>query len=192
MTRTLHDAFVSALRETYDAERQLSKALPRFAKAVTSADLRMTFELHLRETFVHIERLDEVFELLDETPRGKHCQGIAGIVEESKVLLADRFDDYVIDAAIIAAGHRAEHYEIAAYGTLVAWARAMGYRAAGAILQKSLDEEEAAERKLTSLAESGINADAADTPVSVSVIGSSDHPSTAPARTTKRWGALPT
>ena len=162
MALTLYDAFMDELRDTYDAERQLSNALPTFARAATSADLRMAFELHLKETLAQIQRLDEVFGLLSETPRGKHCQGIAGIIEEGETLIADGFDDYVMDAALIAAGRRVDHYEMAAYSTLVAWARAMGYREAAELLQKTLDEEEAADRTLTSLALSGINDDAAD------------------------------
>jgi ferritin-like metal-binding protein YciE len=159
---TLHDAFLDELRDTYDAEKQLTKALPRLAKAANSPDLRAAFEEHLEETRVHVDRLERVFESLDETARGKRCDGIAGIIEEGKAIMDEDFDDATMDACLIAAGQRAEHYEMAAYGTLVAWAENMGHREAADLLQQTLDEEKAADEKLTSLAEGGINQEAAD------------------------------
>jgi ferritin-like metal-binding protein YciE len=159
---TLHDAFIDELRDTYDAERQLTKALPKLAKAATTAPLREAFESHLEETQGQIERLERVFESLDEKVRGKHCEGIAGIIEEGKSIMEEDFDDDAMDACLIAAGQRAEHYETAAYGTLVAWARAMGHDEAADLLQQNLDEEKAADEKLSSLAEGGINQRAAD------------------------------
>jgi ferritin-like metal-binding protein YciE len=161
-TGTLHDAFIDELRDTYDAERQLTKALPKLAKAATSAELRSAFEAHLEETQGHIERLEQVFESLDERVRGKHCDGIAGIIEEGKSILEEDLDGSAMDACLIAAGQRAEHYEMAAYGTLVAWAEAMGHTEAATLLQETLDEEKAADEKLSSLAEGGINRSAAD------------------------------
>ena len=161
-TGTLHDAFIDELRDTYDAERQLTKALPKLAKAAANAKLRTAFETHLEETHGQIARLEQVFESLDEKVRGKHCDGIAGIIEEGKSIMEEDFDDTTMDACLIAAGQRAEHYEMAAYGTLVAWAQAMGHAEAAKLLQQTLDEEKAADKKLSGLAEGGINQEAAE------------------------------
>jgi ferritin-like metal-binding protein YciE len=161
-TGTLHDAFIDELRDTYDAERQLLKALPKLAKASASPDLRAAFEAHLEETRGQIERLEEVFGNLDEKVRGKHCDGIAGIIEEGKSVMEEDFDEATMDACLIASGQRAEHYEMAAYGTLVAWARAMGHDDEADLLQQNLDEEKAADKKLSALAEGGINEEAAN------------------------------
>ena len=158
---TLHDAFIDELRDTYDAERQLTKALPRLAKAATNPKLRKAFEMHLEETKGQIERLEQVFASLDEKVRAKHCDGIAGIVDEGKAIMEEDFDEATMDACLIAAGQRAEHYEMAAYGTLVAWARAMGHDEAANLLQETLDEEKATDEKLTEIAEAGINQAAA-------------------------------
>jgi ferritin-like metal-binding protein YciE len=162
-TPTLHDAFLDELRDTYDAEKQLTKALPKLAKAATSPDLRAAFESHLEETREHVERLERVFESIDEKAAGKHCEGIAGIIDEGKNIMDEDFEDVTLDACLIAAGQRAEHYEMAAYGTLIAWARAMGHSEAADLMQETLDEEKAADEKLTSLAEGGINQEAANT-----------------------------
>ena len=159
---TLHDAFLDELRDAYDGEKQLTKALPKMAKAATSPILRDAFEAHLKETRVHIERLEQVMEGLGEKVRGKHCDGLAGIIEEGKAVMGEDFDEATMDACLIASGQRAEHYEIAAYGTLVAWAEAMGHTDAVALLQETLDEEKTADEKLTSIAEAGINQEAAD------------------------------
>lgn len=183
---TLHHAFVEELRDTYDAERQLTKALPKLAKAASSPDLRVAFETHLEETRGHVERLEQVFESIDERVKGKHCEGIAGIIEEGKSIMEEDFEESTKDAALIAAGQRAEHYEMAAYGTLVAWARGMGHDKAADLLQETLDEEKAADRKLTSLAEGGINQEAAD-----AAHGSEEdeEESRMPARRRRRGGA---
>jgi ferritin-like metal-binding protein YciE len=159
---TLHDAFIDELRDAYDAEKQLLKALPKMAKAATSAELRTAFEDHLEETREHVARLERTFASLDEKVRGKHCDGIEGIIEEGKSVMEEDFDDATMDACLIAAGQRAEHYEMAAYGTMVAWAKAMGHEEAADLLQENLDEEKAADEKLTELAEGGINQEAAD------------------------------
>ena len=159
---TLHDAFLDELRDSYDAEKQLTKALAKLAKAASSPKLRQAFESHLKETDGHIERLEQVFGSLDEKVRGKHCDGIAGIIEEGKSIMEEDFDDTTMDACLIAAGQRAEHYEMAAYGTLVAWAQAMGHAEAAKLLQQTLDEEKAAYKKFSGLAEGGINRSAAD------------------------------
>jgi ferritin-like metal-binding protein YciE len=159
---TLHDAFIDELRDTYDAEKQLVKALPKLAKASSSPELRAAFESHLEETRGHVERLEEVFASLDEKVRGKHCDGIAGIIDEGKSIMEEDFDEATMDACLIAAGQRSEHYEIAAYGTLIAWAKAVGHQEAAGLLAKTLEEEKAADEKLSTLAEDGINQDAAD------------------------------
>jgi ferritin-like metal-binding protein YciE len=161
MTKTFHDAFLDELRDTYDAEKQLLKALPRLAKAATNPELQQAFENHLEETRGHVDRLERVFENLDEKARGKHCDGIAGIIDEGKTILEENLDQEAMDACLIAAGQRAEHYEMAAYGTLVAWAQAMGHDEAAGLLQQNLEEEKAADQLLTQLAESGINRTAA-------------------------------
>src|SRR5262245_46129360 len=113
---TLHDAFLDELRDTYDAEKQLTKALPKLAKAANNPDLREAFETHLEQTQNQIKRLDRVFASLDEKVRSKHCDGIAGIIEEGKAIMEEDFDEVTTDACLIAAGQRAEHYEMAAYG----------------------------------------------------------------------------
>jgi ferritin-like metal-binding protein YciE len=154
---TFHDAFLNELRDTYDAEKQLTKALPKLAKTASSAVLRDAFEFHLEETRGHVDRLEQVFETLGEKVSGKHCEGIAGIIEEGASIMEEDFDEATMDACLIAAGQRAEHYEMAAYGTLIAWARVMGHDQAADLLQQTLDEEKAADEKLSSLAEGGIN-----------------------------------
>jgi ferritin-like metal-binding protein YciE len=185
---TLHDAFIDELRDSYDGEKQLTKALAKLAKAATSPPLREAFEVHLEETQGQIERLEQVFELLEEKARGKHCDGIAGIVEEGKAIMEEDFDETTMDACLIAAGQRAEHYEMAAYGTLVAWANAMGHTEAAKLLQQTLDEEKAADKKLSGLAQGGINqgavgaADADDEEEPVGAAASSARKSSAKAR----------
>jgi len=159
---TLHDAFLDELRDVYDAEKQLTKALPELAEAATSPDLAAAFEDHLEQTKGHVERLERVFAGLDEKASGKHCDGIAGIIKEGSNVADEDYDELTMDACLIAAGQRAEHYEIAAYGSLIAWARSMGHADAVDLLQQTLDEEKAADEKLTSLAEGGINEEAAE------------------------------
>jgi ferritin-like metal-binding protein YciE len=159
---TLHDAFIDELRDAYDAEKQVLKALPKMVRAASSSDLRAAFEAHLEETRGQVARLEQVFGSLDEKVRGKHCDGVAGIIEEGKKVMEEDFDDTTMDACLIAAAQRVEHYEMAAYGTLVAWAEAMGHTEAAALLRETLDEEKAADEKLTEVAESGVNQGAAD------------------------------
>ncbi len=159
-TQTLHDAFIEELRDAYDAEQQLTKALPKLAAAATSPDLREAFEHHLEETKGHVTKLEQVFESIGETPERTHCDGISGIIDEGAKIMDEDFEGATMDACLIASGQRAEHYEIAAYGTLIAWAKGMGHADAANLLQDILDEEDAADSKLTSLAEGGINEDA--------------------------------
>lgn len=159
---TLHDAFLDELRDAYNAEKQLLKALPKLARKATSGELRTAFETHLEETHGHVSTLEDVFGVLGEKVRGKHCDGIAGIIEEGKSVMEEDFDDDTMDACLIASGQRAEHYEMAAYGTLVAWATVMGHTEVAGLLEGILTEEKAADRKLTALAEAGINQAASD------------------------------
>lgn len=154
---TLRDSLVDEIKDIYNAEKQLTKALPKLAKAATSDELRTAFENHLEETQNHVVKLERVFELLDETVRGKHCAGIAGIIEEGSDVLEEDFEDAVMDASIIAAAQKAEHYEISSYGTMIAWAKALELTEVAGILNEILDEEKAADEKLSALAESGIN-----------------------------------
>jgi ferritin-like metal-binding protein YciE len=158
---TLHDAFVDELKDLYNAEKQLTRALPKMAKAATSPSLARAFKAHLEETRGHVDRLERVFDSLGERARGKTCEGIAGILEEGKTLMAEDFDDAAMDASLIAAARRVEHYEIAAYGAVAAWAEAMGHGVAARLLHSTLAEEEAADERLSRLAEGGINRQAA-------------------------------
>jgi ferritin-like metal-binding protein YciE len=160
-TQTLHDAFLDELRDAYDAEKQLVKALPKMAKAATSTELRQAFVDHLEETNGHVEKLEQVFRTCDAKASGTRCQGIAGIVEEGKSVMDEDFEGATLDACLIASAQRVEHYEIAAYGTLVAWAKGMGMNDAENLLQQILDEEKAADKTLSAIAESGVNEEAA-------------------------------
>lgn len=153
----LREALVEEIRDLYNAEKQLVKALPKMAKGATSDELRDAFESHLDETEGHVTRLERVFELLDEKPRGKHCAGIAGIIEEGSDVLQEDMENSVLDACLIASGQRAEHYEMAAYGTAIAWSEALELGDVAQLLRETLEEEKAADKKLTAIAESGIN-----------------------------------
>ncbi len=166
---TLRDAFLDELKDSYDAEKQLTKALPKLAKAATSEQLRTAFESHLEETREHVARIEQAFELLEEKAKGKHCDGMAGIIEEGSSVMEEDFDDATMDACLVASGQRAEHYEMAAYGTLIAWAKALGHDDVATLLEQTLNEEKAADAKLTKLAEGGINREAA-----AAVAGSGD------------------
>ncbi len=157
MSETLHDALIDEIKDLYDAEKQLTKALPKMAKNTTNEELRAAIESHLAETNAQIDRLERVFELIDEKPRGKHCAGMAGILEEGSSVLEEDFEGAVLDACIIASGQRAEHYEIAAYGTCIAWAEALGLPEVAQLLRQTLAEEKAADEKLSALAEGEIN-----------------------------------
>jgi ferritin-like metal-binding protein YciE len=158
---TLHDAWLDELRDLYNAEKQISKALPKMIKAATAAPLADAFQSHLKETLGQIQRLEQVFESVGETPRSKTCDGMAGILEEGKDLMSEDFDEATMDACLIAAAQKVEHYEIASYGTVVVWAETMGHDKAARLLKQTLSEEEAADEKLTSIAQAGINDQAA-------------------------------
>jgi ferritin-like metal-binding protein YciE len=160
-SKTLHDLFLDELRDAYDAEKQIVKALPKIIKTASNDGLREGLQMHFEETKAQVYRLEQVFETLGEKVRGKHCDGMAGILEEGKSLMEEDFDESAMDAGLIAGCQRVEHYEIAAYGSLVAWARAMGHDDAADLLQETLDEEKAADEKLTEVAEAGVNQSAA-------------------------------
>ena len=153
----LREALVEEIKDLYNAEKQLVKALPKMAKGAESDELRDAFESHLEETEGQVTRLERVFELLDEKPRGKHCAGMAGIVEEGSEKLQEDMEGSVLDACLIASAQKVEHYEIGAYGTAIAWAEALGLSEVAQVLNESLEEEKAADEKLSALAESGIN-----------------------------------
>lgn len=158
---TLYEAFVEQLRDTYDAECQVLKTLPKMVKAASSPKLQAAFEAHLRETKGHVERLERIFGSLEEEVQGKHCSGMAGILKESAAALSNGFDERTIDACLIAASQHVEHYEMASYGTLVAWSRVVGNQHVSDLLQETLLEEKATDLKLSALAEAGINEEAA-------------------------------
>lgn len=159
---SLEDLFVHHLKDLYSAEKQLVQALPKMAKAANARGLRRAFEDHLKETQDQVQRLDRIFKSLDRGPRGLKCVGMEGLIEEGKELLKEDATPAVLDAGLISAAQRVEHYEIAAYGTARAWAELLGYEEVGDLLQKTLDEEAAANEKLTVLAERGVNASAAE------------------------------
>jgi ferritin-like metal-binding protein YciE len=158
---SLQDLFVEELKDVYHAEKQLIKALPKMAKAASSEDLKAALENHLEETEEHIQRLEQVFELMGKKPATKVCKGMQGLVEEGKEIIEEDAEDEVKDAGLICAAQKVEHYEIAAYGCLRTYARVLGNREIEKILQRTLDEEGAADQKLTELADSRINIAAA-------------------------------
>jgi ferritin-like metal-binding protein YciE len=158
---TLQEKLVDEIRDLYHAEKQLVKALPKLARNATHEDLREALESHLDETREQVTRLEEVFSALDENVRAKACKGMAGIIEEGSELLEEEEPGSVMDAAIIAAAQRTEHYEIGAYGTCVAWARLLGLDEVVSLLEQTLEEEKAADQKLTALAEQEVNIAAA-------------------------------
>jgi ferritin-like metal-binding protein YciE len=155
----LEELFVHHLRDTLDAERQLTKALPRLAKAASDENLRMAFETHLAETEEQISRLEQIFEMLGKPARGKHCAGMEGLIEEGKEVIEEDMPESVTDAALIAAAQKAEHYEIAAYGTMATYAKLLGMTDALKLLKQTLSEEKATDEKLSELA-AAINFDA--------------------------------
>lgn len=154
---SLRDLFLNELRDTFHAEKQLVAALPRMAKAAQSPALKAAFQKHHGETQVHVQRLEDIFGVLGETARGKRCPGMEGIVEEGKEIMQEDGEEAVIDAALVAAAQRVEHYEIAAYGCLKTYASLLGEREIEQLLNQTLEEEEATDKALTELGESGIN-----------------------------------
>jgi len=154
---SMQDLFLNELKDVLNAEKQLVQALPRLAKAAQSPQLQQAFTKHLRETEGHVQRLERIFQTLGETARGKKCKGMEGLIEEGKEILEEDGEPEVIDAALISAAQRVEHYEIAAYGCLRTYAQLLGNTEADRLLQQTLAEEEATDKALTALGEGGIN-----------------------------------
>jgi ferritin-like metal-binding protein YciE len=157
---SLQELFLEELRDTYDGEKRLTKALPKLARAATSSALQQAFTNHLRETERQITRLEQVFRAMGEKPRGKTCEGIKGIVEEGAEAIQELDKGPVLDAALIAGAQKAEHYEIASYGTLAYFAEVLGHDDAKNLLGQTLDEEKAADEKLSVIAKSKVNREA--------------------------------
>jgi ferritin-like metal-binding protein YciE len=149
----LRELYLDELKDLYNAENQLIKALPKLAKASTSDELREGFEEHLEQTKGHVERLEQIFEAMDESPKGKKCAGMEGLVKEGSEVMDEDFEGAVMDAALIGAAQRVEHYEIAAYGTVIAFANQLGESEHASLLKETLEEEKETDEKLTSLSE---------------------------------------
>jgi ferritin-like metal-binding protein YciE len=159
--KTMDDLFVHTLRDIYYAEKQILKALPDMIEKATDPQLKQGFQSHLAETEGHVERVEEVFKMHGVAAKAVNCPAIDGILEEANEVAGEVEDKRVLDAALIAAAQAVEHYEITRYGTLVAWAKQLGRNDCASVLQKTLDEEKATDKKLTSLAESSVNRKAA-------------------------------
>ena len=155
--KTLDDLFVHTLQDIYYAEQQIIKALPKMAAKVSDPQLKQAFESHLAQTRNHVTRLEQVFKLQGEPAKAVTCPAIDGIIEEANAIMGDASDHEVLDAAALAAAQAVEHYEIARYGTLIAWGRQLGRDDAAAALEPTLEEEKAADRKLTDIAEARVN-----------------------------------
>jgi len=152
-TNSLLGLYVDELRDIYNAEKQLTKALPKMAKAATSEELRNGFTEHLEQTRGHVERLEQIFEALGQRASGKQCAGMEGLVKEGSELIDGDFEGEVLDAALIGAAQRVEHYEIAAYGTVIAFAELLGESQHVSLLRQTFDEEKATDEKLTELSQ---------------------------------------
>ncbi|MES1257050.1 MAG: ferritin-like domain-containing protein [Acidobacteriota bacterium] len=159
--QSLYDFYLIELHNLYDAERQIVKALPKMIDASTSAELKGAFRTHLDQTQLHVNRLEEVFEMHAETPKAEKCYGMEGILKEGQDLLKANIDPNVRDAALISAAQRVEHYEIATYGCVCTWADLLGFDRAAQVLRSTLEEEVAADGLLNSIAKSKVNAEAA-------------------------------
>ncbi|HYE32700.1 MAG TPA: ferritin-like domain-containing protein [Methylomirabilota bacterium] len=157
----LTDFYIEQLKDAYDAEKQLLKALPEMAKAAESPELREAFKLHAKETQEQIKRLERIFKSLDEKPTGKRCMGMEGLIEEAKEVLEDDAEPEILDVGLVTAAQKVEHYEIASYGCLATYAKLLGFRDHLALLVRTLNEEKATDGKLTLMAEFGINIEAA-------------------------------
>ncbi|RWY77882.1 ferritin-like domain-containing protein [Rhizobium leguminosarum] len=154
--KTLNDLFLDTLKDIYYAEKQILKALPKMARAAQSEEGKAGFLQHRDETQAHVERLEQVFAMIGKPARGKTCEAIQGIIAEADEIM-DEFKGTVADAGLISSAQAVEHYEIARYGTLIAWAKQLGFKEAVPLLQATLAEEEATDKKLTQIAESSAN-----------------------------------
>jgi ferritin-like metal-binding protein YciE len=159
MPEGLRELYIEELKDIYNAENQLVKALPKMAKAASSDELRQGFEEHLEQTKGHVQRLEKIFQALGESPKGKKCKGMEGLIEEGSEAMEEDFEGALMDAALIGAAQRVEHYEIAAYGTVSAFAEELGETEQASLLNETLEEEKETDEKLTQLAEQ-INAQA--------------------------------
>ena len=159
--KTLHDLFLHTLKDVYYAEKQILKALPKMAKNAESEELKQAFEKHRDETEGQIERLEQVFKLLDKPARGVQCEAINGIIEEGKEVMEDFAESEALDAGILAAAQAVEHYEITRYGTLKTWAMELGLKDAARLFEQNLEEEKRTDQLLTKLAEARVNTKAA-------------------------------
>jgi ferritin-like metal-binding protein YciE len=159
---SLEQLLQEELKDMYDAEKQLTKALPKLAKKATNAELKSAFEEHLQQTEGHVERLEQVFEQLELPARGKKCEGMKHLISEGEEMMRDAEDDDTRDALMIAAAQKVEHYEIAAYGTMRTWANLLGKSEVASLLEETLEEEKETDQRLTSLAENQVNLAAAD------------------------------
>jgi ferritin-like metal-binding protein YciE len=167
---SVRQLYIEELRDLYNAETQLVKALPKMAKASSNDELRQAFEEHLRQTSEHVSRLEQIFEMLDEKPSGKKCLGMEGLVKEAAETMKEDYEDAVMDAGIIGAAQRVEHYEIAAYGTVRTLAELMGENEHVTLLEQTLEEEKQTDQKLTELAED-VNSEAMETEEEVEAEG---------------------
>ena len=159
---SLRDLWIEEMRDLYNAENQLLKALPKMAKKASSPDLKKAFESHLGETHTHVQRLEQIFDALGQKPSGKVCKAMKGLVEEGSEMMKEKGPASVLDAGLIAAAQRVEHYEMAGYGVCRTFASVLGEDEAKELLQETLDEEGAADKKLTAIAEGTVNEDAED------------------------------
>jgi len=159
--KTMEELFHALLQDVYYAEKQLTKTLPKMAKEAENEELKKAFTDHLKETEGHVERLEKAFEVIGKPARGKTCDAILGIIAEGKEVIEETDDDQVLDAGLIAAGQAAEHYEIARYGTLCAWAKLIGKPQVARLLHETLEEEKHADKVLNEIAERAVNRQAA-------------------------------
>jgi len=158
--KSLRDLFVHELRDLYSAEQEILKALPKMAAAANSSELEECFEAHLSETKAQVERLEHIFQQMNESPQGKTCQGIKGLVDEGSTMISESAEPAVKDAGLIVAAQKVEHYEIAGYGSVCVFAGLLGFPSIKQLLKQTMAEEEAADAKLTQIAESIVNAEA--------------------------------
>jgi ferritin-like metal-binding protein YciE len=159
--KTMDDLFLHTLQDIYYAENKIVKSLPEMIDNATDAQLKQSLQAHLGETEGHVKRLEQVFQLMGKKPKSVDCPAIDGIIDEAEEVTGEVEDKDVLDAAIIAAGQAVEHYEITRYGSLIAWAKRLGRNDAARLLEQTLNEEKAADRKLTTIAESKVNLRAA-------------------------------
>jgi ferritin-like metal-binding protein YciE len=159
--KTLQDLFIETLKDLYYVEKKLVKSLPKMAKKASSPDLKAAIESHLAETETHVERIEQIFEMLDKRAVAKKCEALEGLLKEADEVTEEISDKQTLDAAIISSAQTVEHYEIARYGTLACWASEIGHGDVAELLEKTLEEEKAADDKLSVLAEDSVNQRAA-------------------------------